>query len=47
VPEVLGRPGIMDRISQVGPVSPYPLEGPTRRELLAAIGGVQPLLAGR
>jgi 2-polyprenyl-6-methoxyphenol hydroxylase-like FAD-dependent oxidoreductase len=38
--EVFARPGMAERVMRLGAGAPrYPLPGPSRRELLAAIGG--------
>jgi len=38
--EVFGRPGVAERVMRLGAHAPrYPLPGPSRRELLAAISG--------
>jgi 2-polyprenyl-6-methoxyphenol hydroxylase-like FAD-dependent oxidoreductase len=38
--EVFGQPGVAERVMRLGAHAPrYPLPGPNRRELLAAIGG--------
>jgi hypothetical protein len=38
--EVFGRPGVAERVMRLGAHAPrYPVPGPSRRELLAAIGG--------
>ena len=38
--EVFTQPGMAERVMRLGAHAPrYPLPGPSRRELLAAIGG--------